>query len=68
VSSHDQRLCIATAGLDLRFTALETIQTENSDKFTRETIRALLEDAGFAVEHSWTDLREWYAVTLARVP
>jgi len=67
-SAHDQRVRIAPAGLDLRFTASETIHTENSDKFTHEAIRTLLEDAGFAVEQSWTDPREWYVVTLARIP
>src|SRR5262249_21091125 len=67
-STHDQRVRIAPAGLDLRFTAFETIHTENSYKFTHEAICALLKDAGFAVEHCWTDPREWYAVTLARIP
>jgi dimethylhistidine N-methyltransferase len=67
-SSHDQHVRIMSAGLDLRFTAFETIHTENSYKFTHQTIRMLLDDAGFAVEHGWTDSRDWYAVTLARVP
>ncbi len=56
------------ADLDLRFTAFETLHTENSYKFTHEAIRTLLELAGFAVEQRWTDPREWYAVTLARIP
>jgi dimethylhistidine N-methyltransferase len=68
VSRHDQRVRIAPAGLDLHFTAFETIHTENCYKFTRDAIRTLLEDAGFAVEQSWTDARDWYAVTLGRVP
>lgn len=67
-STCHQRVLIAPAGLDLRFTAFETIHTENSYKFTHEAIRTLLEDAGFAVEQFWTDLREWYAVTLGRIP
>src|SRR5262249_5428701 len=67
-STHDQRVRIACAGLDLRFAAFETIHTENSYKFTDEAVHALLEDGGFAVERSWTDSREWYAVTLARIP
>jgi len=32
-----------------------------------EAIRLLLEDAGFDVERTWMDDRDWYAVTLARV-
>ncbi len=65
-STRDQRVRIAQAGLDIRLKAFETIHTENSYKFTQQTVRALLEDAGFAVERCWTDPREWYAVTLAR--
>jgi uncharacterized SAM-dependent methyltransferase len=66
-STHHQRVRIAPAGLDLRFAAFETIHTENSYKFTHEAIVALLGDAGFVQEHSWTDSRDWYAVTLARI-
>jgi len=67
-SSCDHHVCMPGAGLDLDFRAFETIHTENSYKFTDEAIRTLLEDAGFAVEHRWTDSREWFALTLARVP
>jgi dimethylhistidine N-methyltransferase len=66
-STQDQRVRIATAGLNLRFATRETIHTENSYKFTHETIRVLIEDAGFEVEQTWTDERRWYAVTLARI-
>lgn len=66
-STQGQRVRIAQAGLDLSFEASETIHTENSYKFSREAIRILLKDAGFAVEQSWTDPRDWYAVTLARM-
>jgi L-histidine N-alpha-methyltransferase len=58
---------IAAANLDIHFTKSETIHTENSYKFTRESIRILLEDAGFDVKQTWMDGREWYAVTLARI-
>jgi len=67
-STQEQRVRIATAGLELCGAACETIHTENSYKFTHEAIRILLEDAGFAVEQNWTDPREWYAITLARIP
>jgi dimethylhistidine N-methyltransferase len=63
VSTHDQRVRIEQAGLDLRFAAFETIHTENSYKFTPGEISALLGDAGFSVEQSWTDSREWYAAS-----
>ncbi|MDB5389815.1 MAG: methyltransferase, partial [Planctomycetaceae bacterium] len=66
-STREQRVHIAAAHLELQFAKGEHIHTENSHKFTNETIRILLEDAGFEVEGIWTDDRSWYAVTLARV-
>jgi len=40
-------------------------RTESSYKFTRKTLGALLDDAGFTIEKTWTDPRQWYALTLA---
>ena len=60
-------LHVAEANLDLHFTTSETIHTENSYKFTHKTICNLLEDTGFDTEHTWTDERGWYAITLARL-
>ena len=67
-STCDHHVRIPQAGIDLGFRAFETIHTENSYKFTHDGIRTLLEDAGFAIERTWTDLRDWYALTLARIP
>jgi dimethylhistidine N-methyltransferase len=67
-STCDQEVCIEAADVRVRFSAGETIHTENSYKFTRRTLRALLEDAGFSLEQTWTDPREWYALTLAGIP
>jgi L-histidine Nalpha-methyltransferase len=64
-STRDQWVTIPAADLSLEFAAFETIHTESSYKFTRETLRALLHDAGFTVEQTWTDPRQWYALTLA---
>ena len=64
-STRDQRVYIAAAQLDVQFEATESIHTENSYKFTRKTLGALLDDAGFTIEQTWTDPRQWYAVTLA---
>jgi len=64
-STRDQRVYIAAAQLDVQFAATESIHTENSYKFTRKTLGALLDDAGFTIEQTWTDPRQWYAVTLA---
>jgi dimethylhistidine N-methyltransferase len=64
-STRDQSVNIPAAQLSLQFEAFETIHTESSYKFTRETLRSLLNDAGFSIEQTWTDPRQWYALTLA---
>ena len=64
-STRDQCVNIPAAQLRVQFSAFETIHTENSYKFTRDTLGALLDDSGFAVEQTWTDPRQWYALTLA---
>jgi L-histidine N-alpha-methyltransferase len=64
-STRDQSVNIPAAQLSVQFAALETIHTESSYKFTQKTLGALLSDAGFAVEQTWTDPRQWYALTLA---
>ena len=66
-SEREQRVRIAQAALDLRFEQFETIHTENSYKFTHNTIQMLLEESGFAVEQIRMDCNEWYALALARV-
>jgi L-histidine N-alpha-methyltransferase len=64
-STRDQCVNIPAAQLRLQFAAFETIHTENSYKFTRNTVGALLDDAGFVIEQTWTDPLQWYALTLA---
>jgi L-histidine Nalpha-methyltransferase len=66
-SSCDQQVHIAAADIDVHFAKGEHIHTENSYKFTGETIRHLLADAGFDVERTWQDTLGWYSVTLARI-
>src|SRR5580700_11227806 len=64
-STRDQCVNIPAAQLSVQFAASETIHTESSYKFTRQTLAALLDDAGFTVGQTWTDPRQWYALTLA---
>jgi L-histidine N-alpha-methyltransferase len=64
-STRDQRVDIPAAELSIQFAASETIHTESSYKFTQETLGALLYDAGFTIKQTWTDPRQWYALTLA---
>ena len=44
------------------FAAGERIHTENSCKYTVERFAGLLEAAGFATPHCWTDPRGWFSV------
>ena len=64
-STRDQCVNIPAAQISLQFAPFETIHTENSYKFTESTLGALLDDAGFIIEQTWTDPRRWYALTLA---
>jgi L-histidine N-alpha-methyltransferase len=64
-STRDQCVNIPAAQLSIQFAPFETIHTENSYKFTQNTLSALLDDAGFAIEQTWTDPRQWYTLTLA---
>ncbi len=65
-SDRAQSVEIPALALSLDFTAGETIHTENSYKFTDERVIAMLEKAGFALEHEWKDTQGWFAVYLAR--
>ena len=65
-STRDQRVRIAEADLDVYFAKGEHLHTENSYKFTGDSICTLLGKAAFEVEQTWTDKRGWYSVTLAR--
>jgi L-histidine N-alpha-methyltransferase len=66
-STRDQWVRIPAAQLDVHFAKHESIHTENSYKFTQQTIQVLLRDAGFEAERAWSDERGWCSVTLARV-
>ena len=64
VSDAAQRVAIAGERFD--FAKGETIHTENSRKFTRERLAALLARAGWRLEQSWTDAKDWFLVALAQ--
>ncbi|WP_397476134.1 L-histidine N(alpha)-methyltransferase [Pusillimonas sp.] len=44
----------------------ERIHTENSYKYTRESLTALLEEAGWKLTDFWTDESDWFAVLHAQ--
>ena len=49
----------------IQLAAGETIHTENSYKFTAESIASLLADSGFSAAATFTDPQQLFAVTLA---
>jgi L-histidine Nalpha-methyltransferase len=60
-----QTVKIPTLELEVRFKRGEAIHTENSYKFTEESVGSIVERAGFRITRSWTDDREWFGVYLA---
>jgi len=65
-SAAEQSVRIPSIGLDVGLAAGETIRTELSHKYTRESAGALLEAAGFRVESWCTDESDRFALALAR--
>lgn len=61
-----QDVHITDLDLDVHFEAGEDLRTEISAKFRREAITAELADAGFGVEHLWSDDDARFALILAR--
>jgi uncharacterized SAM-dependent methyltransferase len=53
------------AGKRIAFAAGETIHTENSYKFSAESLATLLTGAGFTVTRTFHDAAHTFAVTLA---
>ena len=64
-STQTQSVYLRNIDLPVRFERGETIHTENSYKFTPESLGTLLESAGFAAYRTWKDSDNWFAVTVA---
>ncbi|MGZ3388845.1 MAG: L-histidine N(alpha)-methyltransferase [Isosphaeraceae bacterium] len=60
LSTRDQIVHLAAAGMTVRLAAGEMIHTENSHKYTPETLSYLQSRAGFVEEAAWTDERGWF--------
>lgn len=60
-----QYVTIPVLDLAVRLARGETIHTENSYKFTPESLAAIVQRAGFGITQWWTDEREWFGVYLA---
>lgn len=61
-----QLITIPALELEVAFSRNETIHTENSYKFTPQSIASIAERAGFGMERCWTDDRELFGVYLAK--
>ena len=55
VSLREQNVLIDDLQLEVSFNEGETIHTENSYKYDRESIAAMAADGGFRLERDWTD-------------
>jgi dimethylhistidine N-methyltransferase len=65
-SLRPQRVHIGALDLAVDFAGGERIHTENSYKFTPKMIEALALNAGFRIQQTWRDDRNWFRVTLLR--
>lgn len=62
-----QRVAIPALELEVQFARGEMLHTENSYKFTPQSIASIVERSGFTITRRWTDHREWFGVYLAVV-
>lgn len=60
-----QRVSLSALELDIAFVRGETIHTENSYKYTRETVTRMLAASGFRLRSIWSDRQNWFGVFLA---
>lgn len=64
-SQQDQHVTIPALHATFSFARGETIHTENSYKFSPQSLQTLLHAAGYRIHKQWTDAHKWYSVTLA---
>ncbi len=64
VSNIDQKVFIRELGLEVSFTANETIHTEHSFKYSLDDINILAEESGLCVEHQWFDTERLFSLNL----
>lgn len=69
IELHLESACFQSVRVDaldmtIQFGQGERIHTENSYKYTLECLGDLLRHGGFQLEHTWTDPRCWFAVSL----
>jgi uncharacterized SAM-dependent methyltransferase len=59
-----QEVAVAACRRSFSFAAEETIRTENSYKYTPDSIEHLASSAGFRVRETFTDEKDWFALAL----
>jgi L-histidine N-alpha-methyltransferase len=64
-STRRQTVRIPALGVSIAFQPNESIHTENSYKFTQQSIAHLLRQGGFSVTTTFADANQYFAVTLA---
>ncbi len=62
VADSDMTVNIENIGLTVQFREGETIHTENSHKYTPDTIESMAGDSGLYILRSWTDNRNWFSL------
>lgn len=67
ISRSDQIVRVRELSMAVPFNKGEGVHTENSYKFTPSMIAGMLAAGGFRREQTWTDIRGWFGVHLARV-
>jgi dimethylhistidine N-methyltransferase len=68
VSEQKQTVRLEALDLTIDFARGETIHSESSYKYQPGQVEAMLSNAGFTPNMTWTDRRGWFAVCLGRVP
>ncbi|MBI2867242.1 MAG: L-histidine N(alpha)-methyltransferase [Chloroflexi bacterium] len=64
-ATFQQTVTVRDVGLQVEVSSGETICTENSYKFTRDSTARMLEQAGLALERWYTDRQEFFGLALA---
>jgi L-histidine N-alpha-methyltransferase len=66
VALSDQSVTVPLRGV-VQIKASESIRTEISCKYDRQTVKALFDEAGLEIEHWFTDPRAWFALVAGRI-
>ena len=67
-SLFQQTVSLGAMGLKVSFSPGERVHTENSYKYHPPLIEGLFRSSGWELCRQWRDLRDWFSLSLARVP